>query len=379
MSKRFDYVLTGTYPPRECGIATFTRDTRSSIEMHRQGSTAVIAISDGSYSYPPEVFAEIPQQDAESYKKTAGMLNSMEIKKVLIQHEYGIFGGKEGEYLLEFLRELKKPVIASLHTILPLPSKEQKFILQELGKHSEFLVVLNSIAIKMLDLEYDMDISKIKLIHHGAPDVPFTDPNDVKPSLGLAGKKVISTFGLLNTDKGIEYMIHAMPDIVAEHPDAIYMILGASHPAAVKYYGGDFYREKLENIVKILNLTDHVKFVNRYLSQNELVNFLLATDVYVTPYLNPNQIVSGTLAYAAACGKAIVSTPYLYAEEILAHRRGFLVDFKDLEGLGRIIRKLLKNNDLRNEISLRTYQFGRSLIWENVGREYVKLLEARQP
>jgi glycosyltransferase involved in cell wall biosynthesis len=377
--------FVATYPPRECGIATFTYDLRSAIcalrdEAQQTPSAypSVIAMSNAptsgpeDYLYPPEVTFEIREQRLSDYRLAAEYVNLSGVEVVNVQHEFGIFGGSEGRYLTEFLGELRKPVVTTLHTVHGKPQPGYRYSLMRVAAASDHLVVLNSLAIPILREVYGVPEEKITMIHHGVPDVPFIDPNYYKDNFGVEGRLVILTFGLLNRNKGIELMLDALPDIVRSHPEVVYLVLGATHPE-VKRSGGEEYRLWLQRRVRVLGLEDHVIFYDRYVTTGELLEFIGACDIYVTPYQAKEQIVSGTLAYAIGMGKAVVSTPYLYAEELLSGGRGSLVEFSDAGRLATTVNYLIENEAERHQMRKRAYEYGRQMVWPEVGRHYLDL------
>ncbi|HEX9425991.1 MAG TPA: glycosyltransferase [Pyrinomonadaceae bacterium] len=378
--KRFDAdeselktCLIGTYPPRECGIGTFTRDLRNSLNAVQAN---VIAITNDTteHQYPEEVIFEIRQHDIDDYRLAAEYINSSGVDLVCLQHEFGIFGGPDGSYINTLLADLTVPVVTTLHTVLTQPRDAIRENLIRVAELSDRLVVLNGRAIPILRNVYGVSDRKIGLIHHGVPDVPFIDPNFYKDKFGVEGRLVILTFGLLNTNKGIELMIEAMPEIVKKQPTVVYLVLGATHPE-VRRTQGEGYRRSLEQRVRELNLQNHVIFYDRYVSFAELCEFIGSCDIYVTPYHAKEQIVSGTLAYAVGMGKAVVSTPYLYAEELLSDGRGSLVDFGDARGLAYTIIDLIENEAKRHRMRKRAYEYGREMIWKEVGKRYSELFE----
>lgn len=365
----------GTYVPRQCGIATFTNDLLTAIKSEDpQLDCFAVAMNDlqGGYNYPDEVHFEINQNVLSDYRLAADFLNVNRVELVCLQHEYGIFGGVDGSYILELLNNLRMPVVSTLHTVLMNPTSTQYSILKRIAQVSDRIVVMSSKAIDILVNIYGVPGEKIALIHHGIPDVPFVDPNYYKDQFGVEGKKVILTFGLLSPGKGIENMIEALPLIVDEHPDAVYIILGATHPHVKRQYG-ESYRLSLQRRARELGVDDRIIFHNRYVTLVELCEFLGCADIYVTPYLNQEQIVSGTLAYALGCGKAIVSTPYWYAVEMLQDGRGRLVPFRDPKSLAREINYLLSNEVERHMMRKKAYTFSREMVWKEVARRYLKV------
>lgn len=369
-------ILLGTYPPRECGIATFTCDLAKGIEgASDRVKCLIIAMDDGKgYNYPEEVVMVIPEDSPLAYVRAAKWVNNMEADIVCIQHEYGIFGGRDGKLLLDFLEELDKPVVTTLHTILPDPSPNQRRILKALVEQSDATVVMLGEGRKMLREIYKVSVAWTYVIHHGVPEFPNEDKEEAKRRLGLEGKLVISTFGLISEGKGFEYMIQAMPQVIRFFPNAVYLIVGETHPKVKAAYG-ERYRKELERMVRKLELEEHVKFENRYLPLEDLILYLTATDVYVTPYLNPRQATSGTLAYAIGAGKACVSTPYLYAREMLSNGRGLLVDFRSPKGLASRVIEVLSKPELRMRLERRALEIGCRMTWPEVGRQYLELFE----
>jgi glycosyltransferase involved in cell wall biosynthesis len=367
-------VFIGNYVPRQCGIATFTTDllTAVSNEMPSLECWAV-AMNDvpGGYAYPQEVRFEINQRVLTEYRLAADFLNVNRVDVVCLQHEYGIFGGEYGAYILELLSGLRMPIVSTLHTVLMQPTPGQFSVLRRICQLSDRVVVLSWKAVEILKEVYHVPQEKIVMIPHGIPDVPFVDPNFYKDQFGVEGKKVILTFGLISPGKGIEYMIDALPGVVEKHPDVVYLVLGATHPH-IRREQGESYRLSLQRRARELGVDDHIIFHNRFVSLEELCEFLGAADVYVTPYLNKEQIVSGTLAYAMGAGKATVSTPYWYAEEMLANGRGCLVPFRDSSALAEQIIYLLDNEVERHAMRKRAYTFCRDMVWKEVARKYLE-------
>ncbi len=374
-------LFLGSYPPRECGIATFTKDVVDNFRQKFHGDSSVIAINEplnAARLYPKEVIATLSQQDRSDYLRIARLINNHPADILNIQHEYGLFGGLEGEWVLDLLEAVHKPIVIALHTVLPEPDAHHLWLAKSICSQVTSIVVLSETGKALLCSVYGVPREKITVIHHGVPDVPFQGTHAAKAALGLVGRDVISTFGLIGRGKGLEYAIEAMSQVVARHPQALYLVLGQTHPG-VRRSEGESYREFLQDILVREKLERNVVFVDRYLEFRELVQYLSATDIYLTPYLNPTQIVSGTLAYAVGSGKAIVSTPYLYAQELLAHGRGFLSKFRDADSIASLICALLDDPDLRHLTERRAYQYGRRMIWSNVALEYGKVFEALLP
>ena len=315
---------------------------------------------------------QIFKENRQTYLDAAKYLNESSIDIVSIQHEFGIYGGDDGEYVLDLLKSLEKPAVATLHTVLRNPSPNQKRIMQEMGRLCEVLVVMVKTGRDILLDVYDIDPKKLTIIPHGVPNVHRVSAASVKKSLGIEDKLVLSTFGLISSGKGIEVAIQAMPKVLAKHPNAVYLVLGETHPG-VRRHEGEKYRNMLTETIDRLGIASQVRFNNRFLSLNELVNYLCATDVYVTPYLNMDQIVSGALAYALGCGKAIVSTPYLYAEEVLADGRGVLVDCNSPDAIAEAAIKILDDRELKESLESAAYGYGRRAAWFNVAVDYLDL------
>lgn len=376
-----DLAYVATYPPQECGIATFTRDLSTAISKYTPFSNPfVIAVGEGAdiEQFPKIVKFQITKSDPQSYVRAAEMVNNSAVRGVSLQHEYGIFGGLDGEYVLKFVEKLERPTVVTLHTVLFNPGPNQKRIVQELGRMCDALVVMVKMGKEMLVNNYGIPANKVAIIPHGVPNVHRVSAATIKKTLGISDRPVISSFGLINRGKGIEYGIQAMPGILKKHPDAMYLVLGETHPG-VRHNEGESYRKELLQIVADLGLEKNVRFNNRYLKLEELINYLCATDVYITPYINRDQIVSGTLAYALGCGKAIVSTPYLYAEEVLSGGRGLLVDFRNPDQLSGAANRILDDAVLREQMETKAYKYGRRAAWFNVAIDYLDLFHRLCP
>jgi glycosyltransferase involved in cell wall biosynthesis len=344
-------------------------------------SAPVIAIDEPGADvrrYPAEVVGRIAEDRRESYTAAAEFVNAFPVELVNIQHEYGLFGGERGEWLVDFLRALEKPVVLTLHTVLPEPDETYLRVTRELCDHSTRVVALSATGRNLLEAVYGIKPEILDVIHHGVPDVPFQDTHAAKASFGIGQRTVISTFGLISRGKGLEYAIEAMRGVVKRHPEALYLILGETHPV-VRRQEGESYRESLHTMVREYGLNYNVQLVDKYLDYDEVVSYLAATDIYLTPYLNPTQIVSGTLAYAVGCGKAIVSTPYLYAQELLAHNRGFLCNFRDSVSIMAWLNMLLDDPALRRATERRAYRFGRQMTWPHVAAQYGALFSELAP
>jgi glycosyltransferase involved in cell wall biosynthesis len=367
--------VVGSYFPRQCGIATFSKDLRDAVaDEIGQRQASVVAIDDNAtgYAYPDEVRFQIPQHKQFEYISAADLLNVNQIDCVLLQHEFGIYGGKDGSQILEFARTLRMPILTTLHTVLLEPSPSQRAVLKELSRLSDRLVVMSHLAESMLHEVYGVPREKIAYIPHGIPDVPFVDPASLKEQFGMEGRRVLLTFGLLSPGKGVEVAIRAMPRIVEKNPDVMYIILGATHPHVLKN-DGNVYRATLERLVDRLGLDNHVVFHNRFVTVEELLGYIGVADVYITAYPNKQQITSGTLAYAVGAGKAVVSTPYWHAEEMLAEGRGRLFPFGDSDALAGNVNELLADDSEYSAMRHRAYLYGRPMIWKEVARSYLSL------
>ena len=368
----------GDYLPRKCGIATFTSDLCENIRRQFPATDCfAVPVNDaeGGYDYPPEVRFEIEEQDLSSYVRAANFLNISNVDAVSLQHEFGIFGGPAGSHVLGLLRELKVPVVTTLHTILRDPNPDQRRVMQELIGYSTRLVAMNQRGREFLENVYQAPPVKIDVIPHGIPDMPFVDPNFYKDNFGVEGRLVLLTFGFLSPNKGIEYVLQALPEILAEFPNLVYIVLGATHPVLLREEG-EAYRLSLERLAKKNNIQKNVIFYNRFVDLEELKEFIGAADLYVTPYLNEAQITSGTLAYAFGAGKAVISTPYWHAKELLDDDRGVLVPFADSKAIAREVLGLLRDETRRHAIRKNAYKLGREMVWSNVAQLYLRSFEA---
>ena len=367
--------LIGNHLPRQCGIATFTTDLLEALinEANDVECYAVVMndTPDG-YRYPSRVCFEVDQMSLASHSLAADFLNMNNFDVVCLQHEYGIFGGQDGSYIIKLIENLRMPIVATLHTVLKEPSTSQLNVMKRISQISDRLVVMTHRANRILEEVYGVSENKITIIPHGIPDVPFVDPNYYKDQFGVEGHKVLLTFGLLSPGKGIEYMIDAMPGIIKKHPETVYIILGQTHPHIKKEYGEE-YRLSLQRRARSLGVDEHIVFHNRFVDLQELCEFLGAADIYVTPYLNREQIVSGTLAYALGTGKAVVSTGYWHAEELLAEGRGRIVPFEDAQALTSAVNDLLTHEVERHSMRKRAYTYCRDMIWKEVARGYLEV------
>ncbi len=364
--------VIGNFPPRRCGIATFTADLVNALAAPSpDGSVFAVAMNDtaAGYSYPEQVRFELAQADLADYTRTADFLNLQNVEVVSVQHEFGIFGGPAGEHLLTLLRDVKGPVVTTLHTVLERPDDAQRAVMDGLIRYSERLVVMSALGQKFLETIYGVPREQIDLIPHGIPDVPFADPSFYKDTFGVEGKTVLLTFGLLSPNKGLEHAIRALPDITAAHPDVVYIILGATHPHLLRSEG-ESYRLSLQRLARSLGVEENVVFYDRFVELSDLLTFISAADLYLTPYTNREQITSGTLAYALGAGKAIVSTPYWYAEELLSDGCGVLTPFADPAALAENVLWVLGDEPGRNAMRKRAYLRGREMTWRTVAGRY---------
>jgi glycosyltransferase involved in cell wall biosynthesis len=373
--------VIGNYLPRQCGIATFTTDLVEGLSAEaRDIHCWVIAMNDKpeGYAYPDKVRFEINQNRLADYSVAAQFLNISQTDIVCVQHEYGLFGGTAGSHLLRLLGDLRMPVVTTLHTILKDPAPEYREVMYKLANLSDKLVVMSRKGADLLKDIYQVPEERIAFIHHGIPDTPFIDSSFYKDKFGVEGRNVLLTFGLLNPNKGIENVLQALPAVIEKHPEVIYIILGATHPHILKMHG-DSYRIMLQQLVRKLDLGEHVIFQNRFVELKELCEFLAIADIYVTPYLEEAQITSGTLAYAMGTGKAIVSTPYWYATEMLADGRGRIVPFSNSDAIAEQIIDLLDNDVERHAMRKKAYTFSHEAVWREVSREYLQVFnEVRQ-
>lgn len=364
----------GNYSPRQCGIATFTTDLCEAVAAEHPDATCIaLPVNDrpDGYAYPSRVRFELAEKDIESYHRAADFLNINNVDLACLQFEYGIFGGRDGSHILTLLRELRMPIVTTLHTVLREPSPGQRRVLEEVAALSDRLVVMSERGVEFLKEVHGVPAAKIDFIHHGIPDVPFVDPSFHKDRFGVEGRTVLLSFGLLSANKGIENVINALPRIVEKFPDVVYIILGATHPHVLENEG-ETYRLSLQWLAQEKGVERNVVFYNRFVSLEELVEFIGAADIYITPYLDAAQITSGTLAYTLGAGKAVISTPYWYAEEMLADERGTLVPFRDPEALAAQVIDLLGHDARRHAMRKRAYLYGRDMIWPQVARRYME-------
>jgi glycosyltransferase involved in cell wall biosynthesis len=369
--------IVGNYLPRRCGIATFTTDLCDAIHTE-YGAAELLALpvndTEEGYSYPARVRFELSEDNLASYRQAADFLNFSNIDLVCLQHEYGIFGGPAGSHILEMLRRLQMPFVTTLHTVLREPDPDQRAVMAEIAGLSDRLIVMSQNSSDILQEVFHVPVEKIDLIPHGIPDLPFTDPSFYKDGFGTEGKDVLLTFGLLSPNKGIENVIKALPKILSRHANVVYMISGVTHPHILRREG-DHYRVYLQNLAKELGVEDSVIFRNRFVSHEELVELIGAADIYITPYKHKGQVVSGTLAYALSAGKAIISTPYLHAIELLDNERGVLVPFDYPEAIADKTLELLDNSTARHAMRKRAYLYARDMVWSRVAQKYMQSFE----
>jgi len=369
--------VVGNYLPRHCGIATFTTDLCDAIHAEF-GTVELLALpvndTEEGYLYPDRVRFELAEDNLASYRQAADFLNFSNVDLVCLQHEYGIFGGRAGAHILELLRRLQMPVVTTLHTVLRDPDPDQRAVMEEIATLSDRMIVMSRQSADILQETFRVPGEKIDLIPHGIPDLPFTDPSFYKDAFGTEGKEVLLTFGLLSPNKGIENVIKAMPGIISGHSNVVYMVSGVTHPHILRREG-DKYREYLQKLAKDLGVEANVIFRNRFVSPQEMVELIGAADIYITPYKHKAQVVSGTLAYALSAGKAIISTPYLHAIELLDDERGALVPFDDPEAIAAKTTELLDNNTARHAMRKRAYLYARDMVWSRVAQKYMKSFE----
>ncbi len=383
-TKRFDasinlslpsrIAIIGNYLPRQCGIATFTTDLCDAVSTEF-GTERLFALPvndpDSEYSYPERVRFELTEEELPSYDRAAEFLNFTNVDLVCVQHEYGIFGGAAGSHILELLRKLRMPIVTTLHTVLREPDPDQHRVMVELAELSDRLVVMSEHSSQFLQDIFQVPAAKIDVIPHGVPNLAFVDPNFYKDRFGVGGQSVLLTFGLLSPNKGVESVIQAMPRILAQNSNVTYIVAGATHPH-IRRREGDKYRESLQSLAKELGVENNVIFHNRFVSPEEMMEFIGSADIYITPYKNEAQVVSGTLAYALGAGKAVISTPYWHALELLDQRRGILVPFQDANAIAEQTIWLLENEAERHAMRKRAYLYSRNMVWKSVAQEYMR-------
>ena len=372
--------VIGNHLPRQCGIATFTTDLCDAISaVYGAAQLSVVAVNDGqsSYAYPERVRFEIREGDLSSYRAAADFLNASDVDLVCLQHEFGIFGGKSGSHIMDLLKNLQMPVITTLHTVLREPNLDQRAVMHRIAARSERLIVMSQYSSRVLQEVFSVPAEKIDLIPHGIPDLPFEKPDLYKDRFSCHGKSVLLTFGLLSPNKGFENVIQAMPSILTSHSNAVYMIAGATHPQ-IRAREGDRYRLELQALAKKHGVERQVLFVNRFVAPEEMAALVGAADIYITPYCHEAQAVSGTLAYALGAGKAIISTPYWHAAEVLDHGRGILVPFESPVAIAKATITLLDDDEARQTMRKRAYLYARPMVWKQVAQSYMAaILRAR--
>lgn len=367
----------GTYPPKQCGIATFSMDLRDSLLLNGN-EVRVMAVSEekNKYDYPPEVVFEVDREHQPDYIRAASFINSRpDIDLLIIQHEYGIFGGTDGEYIMDLVGLLEKPYVLVTHTVLPNPSRSCKTILNYLAGRASAIVSMTKNSLQMMSDLYEAPAELIYLIAHGVPEFKAQENKLLKRKYGLQGREVVSTFGLIGPGKGLELGIEAIASLTENFPQIIYLILGRTHPMLVKYEG-ERYRQMLENMVSRLGIEKQVRFVNKYLSNEELGEYLYMSDIYLSPYPNKDQAVSGTMAFALGCGRAIVSTPYSYAVETLSEGRGLVAQEANAAELSALMETILKNPALKLDLQKKAYKLGKHWTWPNVGQQYTEMFKS---
>jgi glycosyltransferase involved in cell wall biosynthesis len=374
-------LFVGTYPPRECGIATFTQDLSKAFEKEYSNKfcSKILAMNNNGtniYNYPKEVIYQISDSDIAEYIEVAKKINrNKSIKLVSIQHEFGIFKGEYGSYLISFLELLNKPVIVTFHSVLPDPNEMLKKVVQSIGQKSDAIIVMAKTGKKILREEYELKCD-IRVIPHGIPEIKFTDGEEKKKALGLQNKTILSSFGMINSGKGYEYVIRALPEVVKKFPETLYLIIGETHPV-VRREQGESYRNKLEKCVKKLELNKNVKFYNKYVTLEEITHYLEASDIYISSGLNPNQITSGTLVYAMGAGRPIISTPFLHAKEDVNAKRGILVKFEDKKSYEKALLELLSNKKKMKKMGKNSYEYSRKMLWNSVVKKYHSVFSAK--
>ena len=366
--------FVGTYVPRQCGIGTFTNDLATAFSVaHPNVDIMVVPVNDRveGYEYPDEVRFAIDDKDLDDYRRASDFLNISNVDMVCVQHEFGIYGGESGDFILTLLKNVRAPIVMTLHTVLEDPNPSQMRVMTEMARYCERFVVMSNRAVDYLKRVYHIDESRIDFIHHGIPDVPFVDTSYYKDQFGVESRRVLLTFGLLSPGKGIEYVIEALPKIAKENPNVTYMVVGATHPH-VRMRDGEAYRMSLRQLAERLGVSDHLVFHDHFVTLEELISFIGAADAYVTPYLNREQITSGTLAYAVGAGKAVISTSYWHAEELLADGRGILVPFRDAEAIADKVNSVFGDDVARNTMRKKAYQYGRNMVWPAVASRYME-------
>ncbi|MDW7732509.1 MAG: glycosyltransferase [Methanolobus sp.] len=375
MKRKLRILFIGTYVPRKCGIATFTSDLLNATSKKDEiDYCEVIALNDlgESYDYPEEVVFEIRRNKLEDYYRAADHINRSDYDVVCLQHEFGLYWGDSGDYIFALLSSIDKPIVTTLHTVIRDPEPSYRRVTEKLIQYSDRIIVMSETSAQILHEVYNTHNGKIKLVYHGIPDCLFTDSKEHKELLDLEGAPLVLTFGLLNPNKGVETTLDALPEVVEKQPTLKYLVLGATHPEIKRNFGED-YREYLIDKVHELGLENNVVFHDKFVEKRELYEYILASDIYVAPYHSKEQVVSGALSYAIGMGKAIISTPYWYAQEMITDDRGILVDFEDSKGISKALLRLIENPQQCNEMRRNAYDFGRQMIWESVSEEYISI------
>lgn len=365
-----------TYPPRECGIASFSKDLKDNLTLWNQ-NVKILAINDNNtnYNYPKEVIFRLKEENRDDYIIAAEFVNTSEIDAVFIEHEYGIFGGQDGCYVLDFVDHLEKPFILNTHTVLPLPEVMQKEVLSKLGQKSLAVICMTNRSAKLLNKVYQIPEDKIFIVPHGVPIFKEKPKEKIKASYGISDRLLVTTFGFIGPGKGIELGIKALSYLKDKYPNILYLVAGETHPSLRKKTG-ETYRESLVELIESIGVGEHVRFINKFLPLEDLGELLYMTDVYLTPYPYPHQAVSGTLSYAIGCGRAIVSTPYEFSLEVLANGRGLVSTKPDPAELAMLIDKILSDEQLKTYLENNAKQLGKTLVWPQAGKKYVKILES---
>jgi len=368
--------ILSTYHPRECGIASFSNDLRDNLMLWGQ-NVVILAMSDkkAHYEYPEEVIFEVVENNRDDYELTAQFVNTSDIDLVFVEHEYGIFGGNNGSHVLDFIDNLEKPYILNTHTVLPSPSFGQRQVLSKLGQKALAVICMTHRSKELLSKVYNIRQSKINIVPHGVPVFKEKPKENIKKAYDISNRPLVTTFGFLGPGKGIELGIKAISHLKDKHPEIIYLVAGETHPTLRKRMG-ESYRDSLVELIQDLELDDNIRFINKYISLEELGEVLYMTDVYLTPYPNKDQAVSGTLAYAVGCGRAIVSTPYEYAKEVLSDGRGLIASQPDPKELASLIDMLISNPQLRTQLENKTAKLGNTMTWPQVGKQYVDIIES---
>src|ERR1700726_971378 len=364
----------GDHLPRQCGIATYTNDLCEAVATaYPECHSIVGAVNDRpeGYDYPAQIRFEIDEKELDSYRRAADFLNINNVEIVLVQHEFGIYGGPAGSHLLALLRDVHMPVVTALHTVLREPNPDQQALMRQLDELSSRFIVMAERGKSFLQEIYGVAPEKVDVIPHGIPDIPFIDPSFNKDQFGVEGKTVLLTFGLLSPNKGIEHVIDALPSILQQHPNVVYIILDATHPNVIAREG-ESYRLRLERLAEDRGVASHVIFYNRFVTQEELKDFIGAADIYITPYLTESQITSGTLAYAFGAGKAVISTPYWHAKELLDNDRGILVPFANSKAIAEGVKRFLRDPVLMTATRKRAWKLGRKMIWPAVAQQHME-------